>query len=86
MESLKRTNKTFLKHILSLPNTTADSAVYVLTETIPVDGVIHKIALSLFGNVCRQEKNSTEYRLATRQLTVKSSTSNTCFLCFFCLP
>ena len=64
VDSLERTNKKFLKHILSLPNTTADSAVYILTGTIPVEGVIHKRALSLFGNVCRQEKNSTEQRLA----------------------
>ena len=80
VDSLERTNKKFLKHILSLPNTTADSAVYILTGTIPVEGVIHKRALSLFGNVCRQEKNSTEQRLATRQLTVKSSTSNSWFI------
>ena len=80
VDSLERTNKKFLKHILSLPNTTADSAVYILTGTIPVEGVIHKRALSLFGNVCRQEKNSTEQRVATRQLTVKSSTSNSWFI------
>ena len=51
MDTLERTNKKFLKHILSLPSTTADAAVYVLTGTIPVEGVIRKRTLSLFGNV-----------------------------------
>ena len=48
MDMLERTNKKFLIHILSLPITTSDSALYVLIE-----GVIHKRALSLYGNVCR---------------------------------
>ena len=60
MDMLERTNKKFLKHIPSLPITTADSAVYVLTGPIPIEGVIHKHALSLFGNVCRLGESSTE--------------------------
>ena len=80
MDMLERTNKKFLKHILSLPTTTADSAVYVLTGTIPIEGVIHKRALSLFGNVCRLGENSTERQLATRQLTVKSLSSHSWFI------
>ena len=63
-----RTNKEFLKHSLSLPTTMADCAVYSLTGTIPIEGVIHKRALSLFGNVCGQDKNSTKQQLAARQL------------------
>ena len=51
MDMLERTNKKFLKHILSLPTTTADSAVYVLTGTIPTEEVIHKRALSLVTSI-----------------------------------
>ena len=45
VDMLERTNKKFLKHILSLPTTTADCAVYILTGTIPLEGIIHKRAL-----------------------------------------
>ena len=41
MDMHERMNKKFLKNILSLPTTTADSAVYVLTGTILMEGVIH---------------------------------------------
>ena len=54
--------------------------MYVLTGTIPVEGVIHKRTLSLFGNVTRQEKSSTEQQLALRQLTVKSLNSHSWFI------
>ena len=76
MDILERTNKKFLKHIPSLPITTADPAVYVLTGSIPTEGVIHKRALSLFGNVCRLGESSTERQLATRKLTIKSFSSH----------
>ena len=36
--------------------------------------------LSLFGNVTRQEKSSTEQQLALRQLTVKSLNSHSWFI------
>ena len=72
MDTLERTNKKFLKYTLSLPSTTADVAVYVLTGTIPV-----KWTLSMFGNCNRQDKSSTEQPLASRQLTVKSLNSHT---------
>ena len=60
VDMLKRTNKKFLKHILSLQTTTADCTVYIITGTIPFEGITHNRALSLFGNVCRQDENSTE--------------------------
>ena len=76
MDMPERTNKKFLKHNLSLPTTTSDSVVYVLTGTIPIEGVIHKCALSLFGNVCRLGEGSTERQLAIRQLTLKNLSSH----------
>ena len=76
VDMLEGTNKKFLKHILSLPTITTDCAVYILTGSIPLEGIIHKRALSLFGNVWRQDENSTEQQLAARQLTLKSLNSH----------
>ena len=45
---------------MGVPDTTADPTVYILTGTIPLEGVIHKRALSLFGNICRLEDTSIE--------------------------
>ena len=42
LDKLERTYKTFLKQILSLPSSTADSATYILSGTIPIEGVIYK--------------------------------------------
>ena len=52
-ETLKNTYKQFIKHILSLPVTMADPAVYVLSGALPIENVIHKRALVLFGSICR---------------------------------
>ena len=48
MDMLEKMNKTFLKQILSLFSTTADPAVYILSGTIPVEGLGHKQVLSFF--------------------------------------
>ncbi|MEW8548126.1 MAG: reverse transcriptase family protein, partial [Candidatus Thiodiazotropha sp.] len=57
-DMLEKMNKKFLKQILSLSTTTADPAVYILSGTIPVEGLIHKRALSFFGNICRLQWDS----------------------------
>ena len=80
MDMLERSNKKFLKHILGVPDTTADPAVYILTGTIPLEGVIHKRALSLFGNICRLDDTSIEVQLAERQLTVKDDRSHSWYI------
>ena len=53
MKKQERTYKNVMKQILSLPVTVADLAVYVLSGAVPVEAVIHKKALMLFGSVCR---------------------------------
>ena len=80
VERLERTNKQFIKQLLSLPSTAADSAVYILSGTIPIEGTIHKRALTLFGNVCRLDDNSKEKQLAQRQFSVKAHNSNSWFV------
>ena len=76
MEKLERTYKQFIKQILSLPVTVADPAVYILSGIIPIEAVIHKRALVLFGSLCRLDEDSVEKRVACRQLCVKSFESN----------
>ena len=39
---------------------------------LPVEALIHKWALSLFGNVCQLPETAVEKQLAYRQLSVKS--------------
>ena len=80
VEKLERTYKQFSKHVLSLPTTVADSAVYILSGTIPIEGVIHKRAVTLFGNICRLDDSSIEKQLAQRQFAVKAHNSSSWFL------
>ena len=79
VEKLERTYKQFIKQILSLPVTVADPAVYILSGAIPIEAVIHKRALVLFGSICRLGEDSVEKRVARRQLCVKSFESNSWF-------
>ena len=60
--------KRLLKQILSLPITTADPAIYLLSGMLPVEATLHKRILSLFGNITRLPDDSIELRLAKRQL------------------
>jgi hypothetical protein len=72
--------KKIIKQILSLPSNTADPAVYILSGTIPLEAVIHKKVLMLFGNIMRLPGNSIENRLATHQLEHKSLDSHSWFI------
>lgn len=80
IDKLEKVHKKFLKQVLSLPETVADPAVYILSGTIPIEAVIHKRALSLFGNVCRLEESTVEKQLARRQLSVKSIDSSSWYI------
>ena len=71
IERLERIHKRFMKHILSLSTTVADPAVGILTGAIPVENVVHKRALSLFGNVSRLIDDYIENQLDRRQFSVK---------------
>ena len=80
VDKLERTYKQFIKQILSLPVTVSDPAVYILSGAMPIEGVIHKRALVLFGSLRRLGEESVEKRLARRQLAVKSFESNSWFV------
>ncbi|MEW8547754.1 MAG: reverse transcriptase family protein, partial [Candidatus Thiodiazotropha sp.] len=80
MEKAERFYKKLLKQILSLPDTTADPAVYLLTGSIPLEGVIHSRALTLFGSICRLDEEAVEKQVARRQLSVKGDNSCSWFV------
>lgn len=80
IDKIEKLFRKFLKMILSLPDRVADPAVYIISGTIPIEGVIHKRALNLYGGICRLGEDSVEKQLARRQLSVKSFTSNSWFV------
>ena len=53
LDSLEKFYKKYLKLLLSIPVTTADPAVYILSGTVPIEATIHKRALIVFGNITR---------------------------------
>ena len=80
-DKLERVYRKFLKQVLSLPDTVADSASYILSGAIPIEAVVHKRALSLFGSICRlDETAAVEKQLARRQLAVKSIDSSSWYI------
>ncbi|MEW8547264.1 MAG: hypothetical protein AB2693_27460, partial [Candidatus Thiodiazotropha sp.] len=80
LDRLERVHKGFIKQILSLPQTVADPAVYILSGAIPVEAVIHKRALTFYGSICRLDESTIEKTLARRQLCVKSYAGNSWFV------
>ena len=80
IKKLDKFNKRNLKHILSLPITTADPAVYILSGTLPIEAMIHQRVLTFFGNISRLPESSVENQLAVRQLAVKTLDSNSWFV------
>ena len=71
VEKLSRAYKKILKQVLSLPNTVADPAVYIISGALPIEGVIHKRALIFYGNLCRLQESTFEKQLARSQLAIK---------------
>ena len=81
MEKIDKLYKKFLKQILSLPNTVADPAVYILSGPLPFEGMVQKKALTLFGSICWLEEASIEKQLARRELTTKGDKSSSWSIC-----
>ena len=66
LDTLEKSYKKYMKLLLSIPVTTADPAVYIISGTVPVEATIHKRALILFGNISRLTSSSIEKRIAHR--------------------
>ena len=71
VEMLEKFIKHNLKHIMSLPVTIADPAVYILSGSLPVEAMIHQRVLNFFWNICRLSQSSVEKQLAVGQLALK---------------
>ena len=80
MEVLDKFKKHNIKHLLSLPVTVADPAIYLLSGTPPIEAMIHHRVLTFFGNISRLSDYSIEKRLAERLLAVKSLDSHSWFI------
>lgn len=72
--------KKLLKQILSVPPNTSDAAIYLLTGFLPIEAQIHKKALQFFNNITNQGEESIEFKLAKRQLSIKSNSSASWFM------
>ena len=72
INKLETYQKKMLQQILSLPTSTADVAVYVISGFLPVESQIDKKILTLLNNVARQNITCTpvEKQIAIRQLTI----------------
>ena len=63
LETLEIYLRSCLKQLLTLPRNTSTPAIYILAGYLPVQALIHKRALSLFGNVCRLPETAVEKQL-----------------------
>ena len=80
LETLEICLRTCVKQILTLLKNTSSPAVYILTGYLPVEALMHKRALSLFGGICRMPESVVENQLAYRQLSIKSINSNSWYI------
>ncbi|CAC5378822.1 unnamed protein product [Mytilus coruscus] len=68
LENLNLQYKDTLKHIQSLPNRTATSAVFLLLGALPITAELHKRQLSLLHSIAMSQNNSIR-EIAWRQHT-----------------
>ncbi|CAG2198574.1 unnamed protein product [Mytilus edulis] len=80
LDSIHQFHKKMIKQILSLAKNTADPAVYILSGSLPMEAELHLKALSLYGNITRADRSTIEWRLAERQLHLKTNQSNSWFI------
>ena len=79
-EVLNKYHKKTIKQIISLQSTVTDPAIYIISGLLPIEAEIDIKVLTLFGNICRLDRKSTEWRIAERQLTIKTFKSNSWFI------
>ena len=74
--------KKLLKQIFSLPTNTPDPVPYILSGLIPihVEGQIHTKALTFLNSIFLLPEESTEKRIARRQLSIKDVDSASWFI------
>lgn len=80
MKKLEQFQKSLLKKVLSLPPNAPELALYIITGLLHMEAQIDLKCLTLFHNICRQNRDSLEILIAIRQLQVNDENSNSWFI------
>ena len=62
LDDIQHYYKKLLKQVLSLTVNVADSAVYMIPGLLPLEAEIHIKVFTMFGNITRAHRNSTEWQ------------------------
>ena len=77
MTKLEVAMRTFLKHIMTLPERTANTGVYILIGCLPVEATIHQRQLIMVNSL---KENSTMLDIIISQIASKALSSNSWFV------
>ena len=70
-----------LKQIQTLPDRTADSAIFLLLGALPLQATIESRMLNLYGSICRSSSVERKIaKFAIRQLATKTMKSKSWFI------
>ena len=73
--ALDKAQRTLLRQMQSLPESTAIPAIYLLPGILPLSAQVHKKILNLYNTIIRRPA-SAECRILVRQLAMKNTDSN----------
>ncbi|VDI32111.1 Hypothetical predicted protein [Mytilus galloprovincialis] len=79
IQKLEAFQKKTFKQILSLPQRTADAAIYILLGAESIEQLVHKAVISLFLRISK-DPNSIECKIGIRQLATKDDKSNSWYI------
>ena len=71
--------KKLLRQMQGLSESVATEAVYLLIGTLPIKAILHQRIFSLFGNICRLDRDEPLRQVAIRQLSITSEKSGSWF-------
>ncbi|XP_063427215.1 uncharacterized protein LOC134710750 [Mytilus trossulus] len=63
---LEKFQKKILKQILSIPISAPDPSVYIMSGILPIEAQIDQKSLNLFNNICNQNEEHLEKKIARR--------------------
>jgi hypothetical protein len=75
LAALDKFQRSLLRQIQSLPDSTAIPAIYLLLGILPLRAQVHQKILSLYNSIL-QRPNSVEYAVIQRQLAMKNTSSS----------
>lgn len=75
MSALDKSHRALLRQIQSLPDSTANSAIYLLVGCPPLRAKLHRKMLTLFITILHR-RDSPEHQIISRQIAMKTTASN----------